>query len=267
MLALGSFGNLKQYVEEYDQVTQMRFQMSFAAMKKLLERADVGQKREDRFDDAALIPGALHAQLEIVRHAVLAAKAEATERDRLAYVTFNERQKTVVAFVGRRPLPIDDAPVLIDDPAHFDADDPAPIALAFLADLLRGAAFAHGVNQFDAVTVGDGKEDRRTQETIRPGTSRREQALQTLTTWQAREQVRELTFEPAVKVAEAAALERKQRAQRDNFTRIKLALRMLGNVLHPVINRTKKMGNNVFSLQENLRENGFRRHLSPAGNS
>lgn len=132
--------------------------MPFAAMKELLERANVGQKREDGFNDAALIPGAFHAQFEIVRHAVFAAKTEITERDRLAFVTFNERQKTVVAFVGRRPLPIDDTPVLIDDPAHFDADDPAPIALALLADLLRGAAFAHGVNQFDAVTVGDGKE-------------------------------------------------------------------------------------------------------------
>ena len=111
----------------------MHFQMPLGAMKQFLERTHVGQKREDRCNQTALIPGALLAQFEVLRHAVFAAKAEVAQRDRLPFVWLDERQKTVIAFVGRRPLPIHDTPVLIDDPAHFDPHDPTPIAFAFLA--------------------------------------------------------------------------------------------------------------------------------------
>ena len=111
----------------------MHFQMPLGAMKQFLERTDVGQKREDRCNDPAFIPGALLAQFEIFGDAVLAAKAQVTQRDGWPFVLLDEGQKTVIAFIGRRPLPIHDTPVLIDDPAHFDPHDPTPIAFAFLA--------------------------------------------------------------------------------------------------------------------------------------
>ena len=80
-------------------------------------------------------------------------------------------------------------------------------------------------------------------------------------------QVQVLTFEPAVKVAEASALERKQRTDGHEFARIKLGLRVLGHVLHPVINRAKELCNNVFRLHESLLENGFGSHTFPVRRS
>ncbi len=179
----------------------MHFQMPLGAMKQFLERTNVRQKREDRFNDPALIPSALLAQFEVLRHAVLAAKAEVTQRDRLPFVAFDERQKTVIAFVGRRPLPIHDTPVLIDDPAHFDAHDPTPIAFALLANLLRRTTFAHRMNQLNAVAIGDGEKGRRAQKTLRPIPMRRQQTQQTGAFGQARKEVTKFALEPPMKVA------------------------------------------------------------------
>ena len=113
------------------------------------------------------------------------------------------------------------------------------------------------MNEFDAVAIGHRKEGGRTQKTIRPFPVRRQQSLQARVLRQARKQVQELPLEPAMKVAEASAFERKQRADGDNFTRIKFSLRVLGHELHPVINRAKELCNNVFSLHESLLENEF----------
>ena len=113
------------------------------------------------------------------------------------------------------------------------------------------------MNEFDAVAIGHRKEGGRTQKTIRPFPVRRQQSLQARALRQARKQVRELALEPPMKVTEASALERKQRADGHNFTRIKFRLRVLGDELHPVINRAKEMCNNVFGFHESLLENGF----------
>lgn len=59
------------------------------------------------------------------------------------------------------------------------------------------------------------------------------------------------------KVAETTTLARKQRAKSDEFTGRKLGLWVLGHVPHPAINWTKELCNNVPSLDENLRDNGF----------
>lgn len=131
----------------------MRLQVPLAAMKEFLERTNIGQKREDRFNQTALIPRAFLTQLQVLQHPVLRAKTEIAQGNRLCFVLFDQRQKDIVTGIGRRPLPIHHTPVLIDDPAHFDAHDPAPIALAFLPDLLLRAPFVDRVNQFDAVAV------------------------------------------------------------------------------------------------------------------
>jgi hypothetical protein len=168
VLALWSFGDFQRHVEEHDQITQMHFQMPLAAMKQLLERADIGQKREDRFNDTTFIPGAFFTVLEVARDAVFATETEVAQGDRASFVLLDQWQKTVVTFVSGRPLPIHDTPVLIDDPTHFDADDPAPIAFTFLADLLFRTAFAHRVNEFNPVAVGHREAGRRAQKTIWP---------------------------------------------------------------------------------------------------
>ena len=235
----------------------MHFQMPLAAMKQLLERANIGQKREDRFNDSPFIPGTLLAQFEVVWHAVLTAETEIAQGDRLPFVAFQERQKTVVASIGGRPLPIHDTPVLIDDPTHFHPDDPAPIAFAFPSDLLRRTPFAQRVNQFNAVAVGDGEKGRHLQKPIRPVSMGGQQALQARALGQARKEIVKFALQPPMEVAEASAFERKQRANGHEFTGIKFGLRMFRHVLHPIINGAKEMCNNVFRLHESLLENGF----------
>lgn len=232
-------------------------------MKQLLERTNISQKREDRFDQSALIPGAFGTELEIIRHALLAAKTEITQGDGLPFVAFDERQKTVVASVGCGPLPIHHTPVLINDPAQLDAHDPTPIAFAFLADLLLGTAFADRVNEFNAVAIGDGKEGRCVEKTLCPVPMCGEQALHACATGQARKQMRELALKPAVKVPKASALEREQGADSNHFTRIKFTLRVFGHEFHAIINGAKEMCNNVFGLHEHLQENGFGHYIFP----
>lgn len=245
----------------------MGFQMPLTAMKQFLERTDRGQKREDRFNHSALIPAALRTEFEVRGDAIFAAKTEIAQGDGLLLVPCDEGQKTVVTSIGSGPLPIHHTPVLIDDPAHFHAHDPAPITLAFLPDLLRRAAFADRMNEFNAIAVRDGKESGRAQEAIRPVAMCGEQALQAGAAGQARKQVRELAVEPAVKVAKASAFEREHRPDRDEFAGVEFTLRMFGHKLHAIINGAKEMCNNVFSLHESLQENGFGHYIFPAEDS
>ncbi len=202
----------------------MHFQMPLAAMKQFLERTNVGQKREDRFNQSTLIPGALLAQFEVFGHAILATKAQVTQRDRLPFVLLDEWQKTVIAFVGCSLLPIHYTPVLIDDPAQFDPYDPAPIAFALATDLLRRTAFAHRMKQFNAIAIGRSEKGRRAQKAIRPIPMHRQQTLQTRAFGEARKDVTKFAFEPAMEA---------------------------------VINRAKERCNNVFGFHESLQENGF----------
>jgi hypothetical protein len=60
------------------------------------------------------------------------------------------------------------AAVLVQQETEFTPDDPAVIGEAFAADLLRAAAFAHGVDQLDAVGVNDPEHRRSGQEDLRP---------------------------------------------------------------------------------------------------
>jgi len=57
---------------------------------------------------------------------------------------------------------------LVQQQAEFPPDNPAMIGHAFAADLLGAAAFAHGVDQLDAVGVDDPEHSRGGQERPRP---------------------------------------------------------------------------------------------------
>jgi hypothetical protein len=138
--------------------------------------------------------------------------------------------------------------VLIDDPAHFHAHNPAPIGFAFLANLLRRATFADRVKQFDAVAVHHRVEGEGGEKAIRPQAVRGQQAQQARAFGQERKQVRELTLQPAIKAPKAPAFEGKQRFKRHQFARIQRAVGMFFDPLHPVIYLTEQVCNNVFGF-------------------
>ena len=80
----------------------------------------------------------------------------------------NQPLKGVVRDIGRGTRPPHDQPPLIEEQTEFAADNPAVIGEAFAADLLGAAAFAHGVDQLDAIGVDDPEHGRGGQEDLRP---------------------------------------------------------------------------------------------------
>jgi hypothetical protein len=57
---------------------------------------------------------------------------------------------------------------LIEQQTEFAADNPAMIGEAFAANLLRTAAFTHGMEEFSAIRVDDAEHGRSGQEDLRP---------------------------------------------------------------------------------------------------
>src|SRR6516164_9514999 len=83
-------------------------------------------------------------------------------------VTVGSTRKGVIRDIGRVTCPPHDQPPLIEQQTEFAADNPAMIGEPFAADLLRAAAFAHGVNQLDRTGVDDPEHSRGGQEEPRP---------------------------------------------------------------------------------------------------
>ena len=80
----------------------------------------------------------------------------------------NQPLKGVIRDIGGGTLPRDHQAPLIEQQTQFAPDDPAVIREAFPADLVRTPAFAHGVDQLDAVGVNDPVHRRSGQEDLRP---------------------------------------------------------------------------------------------------
>ena len=81
----------------------------------------------------------------------------------------NQPLECVIRDIGRVTGPPHDQPPLIEQQTQFAPDNPAMVRQAFAADLLRAAAFAHGVDQLDAVGIDDAEHGRRGPEELRPG--------------------------------------------------------------------------------------------------
>src|SRR2546425_3403956 len=67
----------------------------------------------------------------------------------------NEPLKGIVCDIGGVTRPGHHQPPLIEQQAEFAPDNPAMVGEAFAADLLRAAAFTHGVDQLDPIRVND----------------------------------------------------------------------------------------------------------------
>ena len=80
----------------------------------------------------------------------------------------NQPLKGVIRDIGRGTRPPHDQSPLIEEQTEFPADNPAVIGEAFAADLLRATAFAHGVDQLNAIRVDDPEHGRSGQEDLCP---------------------------------------------------------------------------------------------------
>ena len=72
---------------------------------------------------------------------------------RYATNLLNQPLKGVVGDIGGVTGPPHNQPPLIEQQTEFAADNPAMIGEAFAANLLRTAAFTHGMEQLDTMNL------------------------------------------------------------------------------------------------------------------
>lgn len=235
----------EQDVEHGDDVSQTSLKMMTRAMKDLLQATGGGDQRERGFDQHALVPGTAWTELEIGRDAISVIETGVGQDNALVLQRFDEGQKHLVMDVGGVPGPTDDLTRVVEQPAQLQADDPAPIAFAFLAHLLGTAAFTDRVDQLDAIAVNDSEEGRGRQEVSAPVLMSCQLALQAGAVWQAAKQRGVVTRYPAVEGAEISPLQRKQHAEGYHFAWVQLGLAVFRYHRHVIIYPTEQFDDKV----------------------
>src|SRR5215475_6852801 len=109
----------------------------------------------------------------------------------------------------------------------------------FAADLLETAAFAHEVNQLDAVDVNDPQHGRSGQEDLRPVLRGREKTKEPRPLAQAGKQRPRVARQPAIEGSVAPTFEGMQEPHGDDLTGPEVRLRVFGEACQLVINLTE----------------------------
>jgi hypothetical protein len=145
-------------------------------MYDLLEVGDECQHRQHSLNEDAVVPLAALTEFEAGGIAFRGMKGRITQDNHLFFKLPNEPLKGVIRNIGGGTLLRHDQSPLIEQQTAFPPDDPAVIREAFPADLVRTPAFAHGVDQLDAIRVDDAEYGRSSQEELRPGLMSPEEA-------------------------------------------------------------------------------------------
>src|SRR6266567_3129579 len=159
---------LNQHIEGCHSKGQARLKIRPAPMHHLFEMADERQHREYRLHEHTVLPLAALTQFEIRGIALRGMEAGITQDNHLLLTLPNQPLKRVIRDIGRVTGPPHDQPPLIEQQTEFAADNPAVIGEAFAANLLRTAAFTHGMDQLDTIGVNDAEHGRGGQESPRP---------------------------------------------------------------------------------------------------
>ena len=128
-------------------------------MHHLLHMANECQHREHCLYQHPVLPLSPWTQFEVGGIAFCGMEGGITQDNHPFFKLSNEPLKGIVCDIGGVTCPRDHQPPLIEEQTQFAPDDPAVIGEAFAADLLGTAAFAHGVDQLNAIRVDD-TEDR-----------------------------------------------------------------------------------------------------------
>ncbi len=159
---------LDEHIEGSHGECQARLKIGPAPVHDLFAMTDQRQHREHRLDKHPVLPRAALAQFEIGGIAPGRMEAGITQNNHTLLKLPNEPLKRVIRHIDRGTRPPHDQPPLIEEQTEFAPDNPAMVRHAFAADLLGTVAFAHGVNQLDAVGVNDPKHGRSGQEDLGP---------------------------------------------------------------------------------------------------
>jgi len=95
-------------------------------------------------------------------------KGRITQDNHAFFKLANEPLKGVIGDISGGTRPPHDQPPLIQQETEFAANNPAMIRETFAADLLGAPAFAHGVDQLDAIRINDAEHGRSGQKGLRP---------------------------------------------------------------------------------------------------
>src|SRR6266446_942121 len=220
---------LDQHIEGGHGERQARLKIGPAPMHHLLQMTDERQHREHRLHQHTVLPLPPLTQFEVGGIAFSRMEAGITQDDHLFFTLSNQPLKGVICDVGGGTRPPHDQPPLIEEETEFAADNPAMIRYAFAADLLRAAAFAHGVDELDAIRVNDPEHRRGGQEDLRPVVMGPEEAKEARALGEVGEQGAIVSGQPPVKRAVTDAFERMQEPQSDHLTGPEVGLGMFGD--------------------------------------
>jgi Protein of unknown function (DUF2652) len=151
---------LHQHIEGGHGERQARLKIRPAPMHHLFQMADQRQHGEDRLHEHPVLPLPPLTQFEIGRIALGSMEAGITQDDHAAVDLPNQPLKRVICDIGRATVPPHHQAILVQQQTEFTPDNPAMVGQAFPANLLRAAAFAHGVEQLDPIGVDDAQDRR-----------------------------------------------------------------------------------------------------------
>src|SRR5215469_2673499 len=240
----------QQHIEHRDDPSQSGLNVLSRPMMHMLEIADDRHQRQGRLHHHPLIPGAFGAEFAILWNSMRTAKTQIRQHTRLPCEALDEGMEVLIVDIHRRPVPVHHLSSVVEYPAELDTDTPPAFVFPFLAYLFLTAPSANGKEEFDRVAINHRKEGGRSQQAAAPVLMRLQEALQPSALRQPREQGSIIAAQPAIEGAEVPPLQRKQKANRDQFAGIEAGLRVLGHGAHFVIDSTENLDDNLFGGHE-----------------
>src|SRR5467141_3455887 len=231
---------LDQHIEGGHGECQAGLKVLPAPVHDVLEVADHRQHREHRLDQHAVLPLPALTQFEVGGSPLRRMEGGIAQDNHPPIDLANEPLKGVIRDIGRVTRPPYDQAVLVEKQAEFAPDNPTVVRHTFAADLLRAAAFAHGVDELDAVGVNDAEHRRGSQEDPRPVLMGLQEAKEPRPLGEAGEQGAIVARQPPIKRAVADDFERMQQPQRDHLTGPEVGFEMFGDGGEMVINLTEE---------------------------
>ena len=230
---------LDQHIKRRHREREAGLKVLPAPMHDPLEVADERQHREHRLHQHAVLPLAARTPFEIGGIALGGMEAGITQDNHALLKLPHQPLKGVIRDFGRGTRPRHHQAVLVQQQAEFPPDNPAMVGEAFAADLLRAAAFTHGMDQLDAIRVKDAEHRRGGQEGLRPVLMGLQEAKEPRPLGEAGEQGAIVTRQPPIKRAVADAFARMQQPQGAHLTGPEVGFGMFGDGGEMVINLTE----------------------------
>ena len=159
---------LDEHIEGGYSECQARLKISPAPMHHLLQMADQRQHREHRLHQRAVLPFPALTQFEVAGIPLGRMEGGITQDNPASVKLANEPLEGVIRDIHGDTRPPHNKSLLIEQQTEFPADNPTMIREAFPANLFGTPAFAHGVDELDAIRVDDAEDGRSCQEDLRP---------------------------------------------------------------------------------------------------